>query len=352
MMIMSKTLLFSFLALATLAAGSAPALAQPRPERIRAERVEAVRRVLYQQGREEQTDRQTRTLKLGAQGELSLSNVAGDVVVTRGGGTDATLEIVKTARGRTADDAREMLGLVEVTVIERGGRTEVKTEYPRGEERRRDNRRNINVSVAYTVSAPAGTRLTVGSVSGTVRVSDIKGDVSVNSVSGAVHIANAGRVSAAKSVSGDVEILDTQAEGGLQAESVSGTVLLRKVTAPRVEAGSVSGNVVIQDVQSERVEAHSVSGNLEYGGALAKNGRYELTSHSGDVRVAVAGGTGFELEATSFSGDVRSELPLSAGNRDADGGRGRRRAVRGVFGDGSAVVSVTTFSGNIVISKR
>ena len=74
---------------------------------------------------------------------------------------------------------------------------------------RRNNRRNINVSVAYTVTAPAGTRLTIGSVSGNIKVSDIKGDLSANSISGDVRIANAGRIAAAKSISGDVEIADT-----------------------------------------------------------------------------------------------------------------------------------------------
>jgi DUF4097 and DUF4098 domain-containing protein YvlB len=344
------------LALAALAAAAAPAAAQPLPRRVHTlagERADAVRPVLYGQGREEQTDRQTKTLKLGAEGELALANVAGDIVVTRSGGNEATVEIVKTARGGTAAEAREMLGLVEVTVVEREGRAEVKAVYPRGEDRRRENRRNVDVSVAYTVTAPAGTRLTVGSVSGSIRVADIKGDLSVNTVSGGVRIANAGRISTAKSVSGSVEIVDTQVDGGIEAQSVSGNVLFRKVNAQRVEAGSVSGNVVFQDVQCERAEAHSVSGNVEFGGTLAKNGRYELTSHSGDVRIAVGGGTGFELEAESFSGSVRSDLSLSARVRDGgDDDRGRRRALRGVYGDGSAVLNVTTFSGNIVVSKR
>ena len=99
------------------------------------------------------------------------------------------------------------------------------------------------------------------------------------------------------------------------------TSLLRKVSARRVDVGSVSGDVVLQDVQSDRVEAHSVSGNVDFGGALAKNGRYELNSHSGDVRVVVAGGTGFELEANSFSGSVQVRPP------DHDAGR-RRSATR------------------------
>jgi hypothetical protein len=344
----------TLLTLAALAASAAPAQAQPFSRRANVvvrERVETARAVWYQQGREEQTDRQTRTLKLGPNGELSVTNISGDIVVTRASGGDATLEIVKSVRARTAEDARELLGLVQVTITERGGRAEVKTVYPQGDEMRRNNRRNVNVSVAFTISAPAGTRLTIGSVSGSIKVADIKGDLAAATISGAVRIANAGRIASARSVSGDVEITDTQIDGAVEAQSISGSVVLRNVTARRVDLGSVSGGVVVHDVQCERVEAHTISGSVDFAGSLAKNGRYELTSHSGDVRVAFAGNTGFELEANSFSGSVRSDVPITLQGTDRTMGRGRR-AMRGVFGDGSAVLDVTTFSGTIVISKR
>jgi DUF4097 and DUF4098 domain-containing protein YvlB len=340
------------IALVVLAILAAPVDAQTRPDELRAvvgRSVETLRTVSYQRGRQEQTDRQTKTVRIGADGELTLANIAGDIVVTRAGGSEATIEIVKTARARTDEEAREQLGLVTVAVTERGSRAEVRTVYPRDEDRR-NNRRNFNVSVAYNVSTPANTRLTIGSVSGSIRVSDIKGDLSANSISGAVRIANAGRISAAKSVSGDVEIVDTQTDGAVEVQSVSGNVLLRKLTSRRIDAGSVSGSVTVQDVQSDRVEAHSVSGNVEFGGVLTKGGRYALNSHSGDVRVAVGGGTGFEIEANSFSGSLRSDLALSLqGNSDR---RENRRTLRGVFGDGSAVLEVTTFSGSVVITKR
>jgi DUF4097 and DUF4098 domain-containing protein YvlB len=351
-MMMSKTVLS--LTLCAMVAGAAPAAAQSQRARVRVdarEGRESIRPVLYQQGRDEQTDRQTKTLKLGASGELVLHNVSGDILVTRSSGADVTLEIVKTARGRTADDARAMLGLVDVTVTERAGRAEVKTVYPQGDSWRRENRGNVNVSVAYTVAAPAGTRVAAASVSGNIKVTDIKGEVSATTVSGGVRIANAGRIGSAKSVSGSVEIFDTQGDSEVDAQSVSGNVLLRKVTARRVDAGSVSGNIILTDVQSDGVEAHSVSGNVEYTGVLAKKGHYELRSHSGDVRLGVGTDAGFELEANSFSGSVRSDLPLTLGGRDG-GDRGNRKALRGTYGDGSAVISATTFSGNIVISKR
>jgi hypothetical protein len=338
-------------------AAALPAQAQPAPRpqvhqivRERAEVARDVRRtVLYQQGREEQTDRQTKTVKIGSDGELSLGNIAGDIVVSKGGGGDATIEIVKTARARTADEAKEMLGLVQVTVAERSGRAEVRTVYAHDDDRR-DHRRNINVTVGYTVVAPAGTRLTVSSISGSIRVSDIKGDLTLNSISGAVRVANAGRIAAAKSISGNVEIVDTEIDGAIDADSISGNVVLRKVRARRMNLGSVSGTVLIQDAACDRVEAHSISGNVEFAGTLAKNGRYELASHSGGVRVAVDGGTGFEVDATSFSGSIRSDIPLKMQGGDDE--RGRRRNMHGVYGDGSAVLDLTTFSGTIVISKR
>jgi DUF4097 and DUF4098 domain-containing protein YvlB len=350
-MTMSKTV--PCVALAVFVAGAVPASAQTVLRAVRAEFRDNAAGVPLdeQQNRETQTDRQTKTFKLGSDGELSLGNVAGDIQVTAVSGDQATLEIVKTARGRTADDAREMLGLVNVNTTERGSRVEVKTLYPRGENRN-ERHRNIDVSVAYTVTAPAGTRVTAGSVSGSISVDGIKGDLSANSVSGTVRIANAGRVSSAKSVSGNVEVLDTQIDGAIEVQSVSGDVILRKVNARRIEIGSVSGRVLVQDVQAERIEGHSVSGNVEYSGALAKGGRYELNSHSGDVRLTIGSGTGFEIEASSFSGSIRSDLPLKSGDRDADSTPGRHRTLNGVFGDGSAVLDVSTFSGNIVLSKR
>ena len=341
----------------TVAALGAPAAAQGQsvPEHVREairtkSRVETRKSVGYQRGREEQTDRFTKTVRIGSAGEIDLANIAGDIVISRGGGNDAVIEVVKTSRGHSAEDAREMLQLVEVTITERAGRAEIRTEYPRGDGWRRNNRRNMNVSVAFNITAPVNTRLNVKSVSGSIKVTGIKGDVSVESVSGNVVVGDAGRVSQAKSVSGEVQITETTLDGPVDAGSVSGSVILKRVKAQRLDLGSVSGNVVLEDIECDRVAVQSVSGNVQFQGPLARNGRYELKSHSGEVRVAVTGGGGFELEASSFSGHVRSDFPVTI---QGGGERGRRqRSLHGVYGDGSAVLDLTTFSGSILIVKR
>ena len=55
----------------------------------------------------------------------------------------------------------------------------------------------------------------------------------------------------------------------------------------------------------------AVNGNIDYAGDLAKNGRYQFTSHSGDIRLVLSGATGFELQANSFSGTVRSDFAIN-----------------------------------------
>src|SRR5437867_2040356 len=221
---------FVLAALAALPAAR-PASAQVYPERILIkDKALRIVDVAYQRrsrddNREEQTERITKTLRLGGNGFLDLGNIAGDVTVTRGGGSDATVEIVKTARGRDVADAREMLQLVQVDVSERAGRAEVKTRYSGGDDQRRYGRRNVSVSVAYNVTAPAGTHLSVQSIWGSIKVTDIKGEVSATSVSGDVRISGASHVMAAKSISGMVDIVETQTDSGLDATSVSGDVV-------------------------------------------------------------------------------------------------------------------------------
>lgn len=350
--------LFRYIVLALVAAAVLPrdAGAQVYPERLILKDQVRVITAAYQRrdrdnDREEQTERTTKTLRLGANGTLALGNIAGDIVVTRGGGADTVVEIVKTARGRDVNDARELLQLVPVDVTERAGRADVRARYPSGEDARRHNRRNINVTVAYNVTAPAGTRISAESISGNVRVTDIKGDVTASSVSGNVRISGAARVGSAKSVSGSVEIADSQTDGGVEASSVSGDVVMRRVNARRIQAGSVSGNLKIEEAQSERISASTTSGSVWYSGSLERNGRYELKSFSGEVRAALSGNTGFEVEATSFSGEVRTEFPITTRGTPPDR-RGRRTTLHGTHGDGSAVLDLSTFSGSIVITKR
>jgi DUF4097 and DUF4098 domain-containing protein YvlB len=298
----------------------------------------------------EQTERFSRKVRIGRDGRVSISNISGDIVVTGGSGDEVSIDAVKRTRGD-----RSELASIEIAVEERAGRVDIRAEHDRV------RRRNDSASVDFTVTVPASASLDVHSVSGSVKVTGVRGAVRAESVSGNVTTADTPNLEHAKSVSGDVSLTGAAAEGDLSAGSVSGNITARGLKARGLDLGSVSGEVILTDVTCDRLTIKTVSGNVEYAGAIARNGRYEINTHSGTVRLALANPSGFELNANSFSGSIRSDLPLTIGgdsSRDRDSSRGRRRdgndshTMRATFGDGSATLEVRTFSGDIVISKR
>lgn len=293
--------------------------------------------------RHEQSERVTRVLTLGRHGQLDVSNVSGAIVVRASRGEAVTIEAVKRGWGATDAEARRQLELVDVEIAERIGRVEVRTRY-------RDGARRHDARVDFTIAVPEATRLTVRSVAGDVDVSGVKGEIDVEAVSGTVRLQEVGAVSRAKTVAGDVTLDGADVDGTLEASSTSGAVMVRRVRARRLELATVSGAIRIVDCTSRTMRARSLSGDVQVAGPFEAGGRYELRSHSGDVEIAVAGAVGFELEAGTFSGDITSDLPLTVGGRRMS--RTIGRSVRGVHGDGSAFVDVTTFSGDVIIRKR
>ena len=79
-------------------------------------------------------------------------------------------------------------------------------------------------------------------------------------------------------------------------------------------------------------------------GAAAARGVAERWLDLEDVG-AVAG----ELAAGIVHGEVRSDLPITTHGTTND--RSRHRVLSGTYGDGSAVLELTTFSGSILITK-
>ncbi len=102
----------------------------------------------------------------------------------------------------------------------------------------------------------------------------------------------------------------------------------------------------------ERATAKSFSGDITFSGSLAKAGRYQFQSQSGEIRLTLVGTPGFELDASTFTGSVRSDFPVTVPPGQPIGGQGSRKSLRGVVGAGGATLSIRAFSGDITIAKK
>lgn len=308
----------------------------------------------YQDSRQgpETVDKTSQTFKVDDAAALDLTGIAGDIRVTGGGGNEIRIEATKRVRHRSADEAKRLLNELRVEMNNFNGRVEVRSVYPR----RGNGDRGFSGRIDYVIAVPTGASVAVKSISGDVIVSGVRGEVRAETISGDVSVDSAPNLSLAKTVSGDVTARDAGGATTMVLSTVSGSVIASGLKVRTLQAGSVSGNVRLSGTQVERVEAKSVSGNIDFDAPLIKAGRYAFTSHSGNVRIVLSGNTGFELDADTFSGSVRSDVPVTlrtVGRNDRDQRRGSsNRAIRGAYGDASALVSVRSHSGSVVITKK
>jgi hypothetical protein len=279
-------------------------------------------------GASEVTERFSRSSRLDANGAFDLTNLSGNIVITAGSGRDVVVEAVKRVQRPNPNAARALLQMIDIQVVEEANRVEIRTVYPRP--------RNFPGSVDYTITVPADANVTVKATTGSIRATGI-------------------RVDGLKTISGDIELVDASAVPFATASAVSGDITVRGLKASAIQLTTVSGNLRVDNSQSDRLMARAVSGNIDYAGDLARSGRYEFISHSGDVRLALSGATGFEVQANSFSGTVQSDFPINRRGGTGAEGRGRGvtpRAIRGAFGDASAMLVLRAFSGNVSIVRR
>ena len=198
---------------------------------------------------------------------------------------------------------------------------------------------------SFELTVPVGTRVRARSVSGNVDVRGTRSEVEASSVSGDIEVMDAMGITTATSVSGEVRV--ERVRGDLSMKSVSGNVSARDVEGD-VRAASVSGEVTLDGLTSRMVNARSTSGNIEFSGAIGGDGRYEFTSHSGDVTLILPPEAGADVSTRTFSGRLDSSFPITLGDSN---GRRRRdtRTMDLTLGGGGGRISVRTFSGDVDI---
>ncbi len=298
----------------------------------------------------EQTERVSKTFKVGRTGSLYLVNVSGDVVINSGSGDDIVVNAVK--RVRQGSDAQQQLNAVSVDMSQQGSRVDVRTRYPEGGG-------NYRASVDYTVTVPAGTMLDLHSTSGDIRVTGVKGVLRADCTSGDIHVDGADSIEQVKTVSGDISVADS---GGtdVRVSNYSGDLTLRNVKARSLDVTTISGEARLTEVTAERAAVKTLSGDVQYNGPFARGGHYEFSAHSGDVRlIPAANSAGFEIDARTFSGDVRCDLPLTLSRTEVPAApatgwmqRHVRHEIKGVYGDGSALITVHTFNGDVIVGNN
>ena len=212
------------------------------------------------------------------------------------------------------------------------------------------------VSISYTLTVPANSKLLSKTGSGSQRIDGVRGEVQTSTGSGSIVVRQVGGGVSASTGSGSIEadgvdgsfrastgsggIQATGVTGAITAKTGSGSINVGQVGKGDVDVSSSSGTVRIHGIHGA-LRASTTSGGLHVEGE--PTGEWELSSSSGSVRVDLPDGRGFELDARTSSGNIDVGMPVSVV------GSLSRRSLRGSVGGGGPRLQVRTSSGSIDI---
>lgn len=268
---------------------------------------------------EEYTSRIDTVLQLSRNGTVEIELQSGEIIVTGSSGNQVRVRGT-SERGHIRVDASP-------------SHVEIGMRPPHG----RRYEAHVEVSV------PEGTRLTISGHSSDVSIRGVRGEVDVATMNGDVVIEDASTRVEFESVSGDIRLARIQ--GNLRGEAVSGDVELIDATG-EVDLETVSGDLTLQSVRSRSVRVETMSGEVLFEGPTQSGGRYDFSSHSGDLRLVLPQALGAMIAVETFSGSIDSDFPitLEPGQR-----HGKQFEFR--VGDGSARIDASSFSGGIYIQR-
>ena len=314
--------------------------------------------------------------------EVSVYNLAGEVEVVRGGGSDVVVELM-----RGGSDASQL----DVAISEIGGRQTLRVIYPADEivygELGRGSKSTVRVrddgtfyggsggnEVEITgsgggleawadlrISVPAGKDVAVYQAVGGIEAQDVvsdlrldtgSGGIRAESIRGSLHVDTGSGSVIVRGVEGNV-LIDT-GSGGVEVWNVTGDELHVDTGSGGIEGGDLTSESIIMDTGSGGVSLAGVScpdiyvdtgsGSVELE-LLVDVDELEIDTGSGGVVLQVPEGLGGELEIDVGSGGIDVDIPVEVA-------RARRSYFRGTIGDGRGTISIDTGAGGVRVVRR
>jgi hypothetical protein len=254
--------------------------------------------------------------------------------------------------GTLDDDAEKLV------FEQKGAQVLIKVEYPRMDNWSADGSK-------ITVFMPKSIRMKSSSISSDIHVSNLHGGVEVKTVSGNVLAKNVTQNVELNSVSGNIEsnqlsgkislsavsgdIKDTDSTGRLEIRAVSGEVVTNS-QAKEVFFNNVSGQSELNLAEVIELRIRTVSGDLQASVTLNEKALLKASTVSGDLEFTFQKGVDADFSLTSnVGGDIDNNITQVKTEHD-EYGPGAKLNFQTV--NGSALVRVSTVSGNIEVSSK
>ena len=265
-------------------------------------------------------DRIDTTFAFDKAGTVSVTATSGDIIVS--GGSDGRIHVVATSEnGNLSLDVAPN----RVTLQNRAGESHFEITVPYG----------VQV-IARSQSGDMRFRDTRGAIeahasSGDLEIEGVNGHLDVNTLSGGI---------TARDVTGDADLVTT-----------SGDVKILNLLG-NADVSTVSGDVELRGATGKTMRAKTTSGDVRFDGLIDAAGRYEFSTHSGDVEMHVQRDASAQLTISTWNGGINSDFPITLrpGAHQIGSGMGKQYTFE--IGGGGARITAETFSGDVTIAAN
>lgn len=187
-------------------------------------------------------------------------------------------------------------------------------------------------NVDYEVTVPAGTAVTVNTVSAPITVEGLSGELNLSSETGNITVRNVTR-------------------SHLTVHGVAAPVSLKDLSAARLDVTANGGAVQMVNVWGPKIKIGTSSGNISYQGDCSGVGSYEFSTHSGNIDLALPEKASVDLSARSYNGGVENDFPLQKKEHTSFQST-KGSSFSGTSNAGASSVKLQSISGKIRVTKQ
>jgi DUF4097 and DUF4098 domain-containing protein YvlB len=197
-------------------------------------------------------------------------------------------------------------------------------------------------AVDFEITVPAYLDVELSGVGTDMSVVGTSADISAETVNGTVVVRGGNGFIHARSHDGELRV--EGASGQIEVNASSGDIWISDVNGD-VAAESVNGDIELRNIDGRRITARTVNGGVTFVGVVHDGGRYQLSTHDGDVTASIPEGTNATVSVANFDGDFETRFPIML-----RGGSGYKFDF--TLGDGSAALVLESFSGDVLLLRR
>ncbi|MFQ5679804.1 MAG: DUF4097 domain-containing protein [Gemmatimonadota bacterium] len=197
-------------------------------------------------------------------------------------------------------------------------------------------------AMELTVTVPTSSPVSLNGPFADMTVEGVEANVTAETVDGDIRVSGGRGLISLQTVEGSIDLRD--ATGRISAVTVDGELELSSLSGD-ITASTLDGDIRLEEIDSSDVKATTIDGDITFGGTLARNGLYRLSTHDGDLLVAIPEGSDVTVSVDTFSGAFGSSFPVTLQSK------GENRRIEFTLGSGAARLELQAFDGEIRLRR-